>query len=598
MPKQPDWLYDDEEKLKRYKARLQWAKTDQQQFRNQAEIYLTYYRNKNKVFTRGGQRVIVPRAIKNVDAMFAALTAFDIWPLVYPKGLTTIDMADVQQQLLRSEWEEQEVLEQAEYAIKEALICGIGFVKVGYEYEEDEPEDDEELAEELAEPDADPDEVMAPRVIKDNVLVEHIPYDEVYFDPEAKKWEDIRWIVQKYELPIEDVKNDDTIPEDRKKDLKHDTHVKQEWREAAALDRTKEPNPDEARISLYDMYNLEYGTVCTFAEGHDKILKEVPLIFAQRPKLHQRNPFVPYVSRTDVHSPIGISDVQVMKPSIDEENVLRSSIATYVERMKPKILSEEGVFTDQAKKAIRSQEWAEVVELRQGAILGNSVKPMEFPSLPQESFVQDAKAASDSDSSIGLNDLLQGQLPAGRKTATAMAQLAESSTVRQSEKRNHLSRFYGAIAERMLFVMKLLYEQDRVVRMVEDYGDIVWNFSAEDIAFESAVGIELEQKEVLDSDAKREKYMMLLNVLGADPTVDQAELKKLVLKQLGIPAEVIRNLIKTPEAMQAEQAAQLQAQAQGQIAEEGVIPDPANIPGPLPGSALAQMANEGELPNA
>lgn len=598
-----DYFWDDDEKLKRYKARLAWAKNDQSDFRSQADIYLSYYRNKNKVFTRGGQKVIVPRAIKNVDAMQAALTAFDVWPVVVPKGLTTLDMAEVQQQALRLEWEEQEVLNTAEYAIKESLIVGIGYVKVGYEYEEEMPteeEQDDEVAMELSEnPDATPEAAFAqaaePVPIKDNVVVDHVPYDEVYFDPEAKKWDDLRWIAHAYEVPLEEVMDDETIPDARKENLKRDTVVNPSWREAAGQDG-KDVTADEERVVLIEMYDLVKGTTCTFTEGHDEILKEVPNPYALRRRLKDRNPFVPYVTRTDIGKVIGISDVQVMKPSIDEENVLRSGLATFVDRMKPKLLAEEGIFGDQAKKALRSQEWGEVVELRQGAILGNSFKPMEFPSLPPEAFTQDAKAAYDADSSIGLNEILQGQLPSGRKSATGMQIMANASSIRQSEKRNHLNRFYMAIADRMLYLMKLLYDQERIVRMVEDYGDIVWTFDANDIAFESGVGVEIEQKEILDTEAKREKFMALLNILGGDPTVDGTELKKYVLRNIGIPAEVIRKLIKSPEQMQAEQQAAMQTTANQAVAEQGITPPPENIPGPLPGSALVAAANEGETP--
>lgn len=573
-----DYLYDDEEKLKRYRSRLSWAQKEQGDFRKNADIFLTYYRNKNKVFTRGGQKVVVPRAIKNVDAMFAALTSFDVWPAVTPRGLTTLDMAEVQQLALRQEWVDQEVLETAEHAIKESLVVGIGYVKVGYAYEEETIET-EEGAEETY-------------LVKDNVTVEHIPYDEIYFDPEAKKWEDIRWICQRYELPLEDVMKDDSFPDEAKAGLKRDATVKEDWRDSEHA----EPSPDEERVVLYEMHDLMRGVVCTFSENHDQILKESPELFALRQTPKLRNPYVPYITRTDIGKVIGISDVQVMKPSIDEENVLRSSIATFVERMKPKLLADEGVMTEAGKKAMRSQEWGEVVELRGGTIAQGGVIPLQMPNLPQEAFLQDQKAAFDSDSSVAVNELSQGLLPEGRKTASAMNLLASATAVRQSEKRNHLDRFYRAIGDRMLYVMKLLYENERIVRMVGEREDVIWQFTAEDISFESNVGIDLEQKQILDTDAKRELAMAMWNIGGGDPEVDKTELKKLVFKLLGFPQEVIKALIKTPEEMQAEQMAAGQAQAAQAQAAEGIIPAPENIPGPLSGTGLVDMVNPGSPP--
>lgn len=596
---QQDYFTDEEAKLKRYQQRVQWASSDQTDFRNRAEIYLSYYRNKNRVFTKGGQKVIVPRAIKNVDAMHAALTTFDVWPVVVPRGLTTLDMAEVQQQALRVEWDEQGVLETAEYAIKDSLITGIGYVKVGYEYEEEAPSEEvaeEELTEALMEgvdPDTAYEETQVPTVVKDNVTVEHIPYDEVYFDPEAKKWDDIRWMVQKYELPLEDIMNDPLFPDDRKEGLARDSIISENWRSDR---KGQEPNPDEERVILYAFWDLEKGTVCWFSLNHDRILREDPNPFAQRKRLRDRNPFVPFVTRKDVNNVIGISDVQAMKPSIDEENVLRSSIATFVERTRPKIIAESGAVTEQGKKALRSQEWADVVELREGAIVSQAIDAMRLPSLPQEAFIQDAKAAADSDAAIGLSELLEGVLPQGRKTATAMQHMATGTNTRQAEKRNALSRFYMGIADRMLYLMKLLYEQDRIVRMVEDYGDVSWEFNADDIAFETGVSVELEPREILDSEGKREKFGMLLNILGASPIVDPVELHRYVLKHgFGVPAEVVRTLLKTPEQMQVEQEAALQGQAAESRAAEGVV-DPSMVPGPLDAETLAVAANQGQVP--
>ena len=564
---------DDNEKLKRYRERVEWAKNKTAHWRTNAEVFLTYYRNKPKVFTKGGQKVVVPIAIKNVDAMFAALTAFQIVPVVAPKGTTTYDMAMVQQELVRNEWDSQEVAETTEYAIKESLVTGIGFAKVGYEFEEETEEEDirGETAGGMA-----TETVEDTVVVKDRVLVEHIPYDELYFDPEAKKWEDVTWVCQKFELPLEEVKADPRYS--NTDDLGHSTTVSEAWRPTAS--KHSGDHPDAQRVVMYEFWDLVRGNICWFAEGHEDILREGINPYVNRIDMHKRNPYVPYITRKDIGEVIGIGDIQAQKTVIDEANVLRSSTATYVERMKPKLLSDEGVFTDQGKKALRSQEWGEVVELRKGAILQQSVKPMEMPTLPQEAFMLAGTAAQDANDAIGMNELLGAQLPVGRKTATAMAQLGQATTVRQSEKRNSLERFYRKIADRMLYLMKSYYEQPRVVREVTDMGDVVWEFNNEDIDFESQVMVELEPKEVLDSESKREKFMAMLNVLATDPYVNQPELKKFVFEQgLNIPKDIVRKFIRTEE--EAQQMMQMQANMQnGQNGQGGgtEFVTPQNIP--------------------
>lgn len=575
----------DDEKIKRYNARIRWAKEATKKARNMAEVYVQYYRNKPQVFTKGGQKVIVPQALKNVDAMFAALTAFHIVPVVAPKGLTTADMARVQEQALRNEWDEQEVMETSEDAIKESLVCGIGFVKVGYEFEEVEEgyEVEGETPEGLA-TETQTDKV----VVKDNVTIEHIPYDELFWDPEAKKWDDVTWVCQKYTVPIEELKGDERYTNTA--DLKPSAYIDEKWRSGGISKNLVSDESDEQRVVLYEFWDLIRGTICWFAEGNDQILRESLNPFLNRLTFRKRNPFVPFISRSDIGEVWGISDVAAMKPAIDEQNILRSKLATWVERNSPKILADEGVFTEQGKKAMRSQEYGEVVELRKGAVLQQSVRPLEVPTMPQEAFVQDSKAANDADDVVGMTALLGGNLPPGRKTATAMQQLGQAETIRQSEKRNRLTRFYREIADKTLYLMQALYEQDRITRIVEDIGDVVWDWNAEDISFESSVTVDLEPREVLDSATKREKFLALWNLGGQDPYIDPIELRKFVLRDgLGIPMEIVRLLVKDIDRVEQEQqaAAEQEAMAGG----PGAGPAEQNM-------ALVDRAMEGNPPTA
>lgn len=567
----------DDEKIKRYRSRIMWAEKDTQRPRKRAEINTLYYRNKPQVFTRGGQKVVVPKALENVDAMFAALTAFAVEPVVTPKGDTTQDMARVQQQALRNEWDELDVLYTTEFQIKDSLVGGIGFVKVGYEFEEEE----EEYEVEGETPEGVASQTEVDKVtVRDNATLAYVPWDEVLFDPEAKIWDDVQWVCHRYTMPIEELKADDRF--DHTATLGASAYINEKWR-GSLVKGEKSENPDEQRVLLYEFHDLVRGTVCWFAEGHEEILRESPGIFTTRMTFRKRNPFIPYIHRKDLGQVWGISDVEAMKPAIDELNVLRSSIATVVERWKPKLLADEGTFTTQGKKALKSSEWGEVVELREGRVLSQSVRPMELPTLPSEFFTQDAKASADADDAIGMTDLLGGQLPVGRKTATAMQQLGQATTVRQSEKRNQLERLYREIADKLLWIMKAYYEQDRVVRMVESMGDVVWEWNNEDISFETGVAVNLEAKEILDADTKREKFLAMLNILGPDPTINKTQLYTYVLRDgLGIPEEIVRLLVKDEQQMEAE----AQAAAEAEAAAQGGAP-------PEGGNTMLDMAQQG-----
>jgi hypothetical protein len=561
MPYVPE--YDDEDqKLKAYRSRVEYAEQQLGKWHSDANIFLSYYRLTNRVFTKGGQKVRVPAPVKNVDAMFAVLTAFEVVPVVVPKGFTQGDIAMVADAALKNEWDECRVVEESEDAIKESLITKIGFAKVSYRYEESD-----EYETEVSSPQMDPDtgatqtptETVAD-VIEDRIVVEHIPWDEVYFDPEAKKWKDCRWVYQVHDLPLDEAKQ--RWPG---ADLKATTRLEFDPKKP----RLSEGTIDEERVRVFEMYDLPAGTKCWF--DATQILEEGPNPFGQRLDLHQRNPYVAFITRSDPGNVPGISDIEAMKTAIDEANTTRSNLTTFVDRVKPKLIAAEGAFTDQGKNAFKSQEFNEVVELRQGVPMSD-VMPMPMPSFS--------------------NELLQGLLPAGRKTATAMQHMAQASTVRQAEKRNRLERFYKEIADRILYLMKVVYDQPRIARIVENYGDVVWDFDSEDISFEYALSVELEPKEIKDTETMREMGATAYNLLREDPLINgEAFLQDILVKYFKFPVEDVRNWMKTAEQQQEEAMAAAQEEAAMTQAAEGQVPDPNMIPGPVPGDALMRAVN-------
>ena len=191
-----------------------------------------------------------------------------------------------------------------------------------------------------------------------------------------------------------------------------------------------------------------------------------------------------------------------------------------------------------------------------------------MPSLPQEAWSQDAKALSDADQSIGLNEILQGMMPTGRKTATAMNQFQAATETRHSEKRNRMERFYRNIARRMLNLMQVLYEQERITRMVEIEGDVLWEWTGEDLTMEAQIEVIVQPKPAKDHQTRKEDLFTLLNYLGQmTQIINTQALVKYILEELQIPAEIVRTFFKTVEEQQAEAEA-------AQTAESGGAPGP------------------------
>lgn len=587
MPKLAD--LDGPDRLKRMQNMVSWAETGLKKFRDRGEENWKYYELKNPVYTRGGQKVRVPTVVENVDSMHAALTSFEIVPVVTPKAATPYQLAVLIDRAIKAEWEELEVVRKSDPALKDALIPGIGFMLVEYDYAE---ETEEQPLGRGTDPDTGEEVDLVEEVtyaVRDQARVRYIPWDEVFFDPEAKTWDDVAWVCHKYTMPLEDMKEDEELDSKARSELQRDTVV------AFRTGDDSHVAPEEERVTCYKFYDLRGDSCYLFAENAGRILKEYTNPFGARYEMKDRNPFVPYVTRSFGGRVWGLSDTDVMRPSVDEQNIVRSNIATHVDRLKVKLVAEDGVIDNAGKRALKSQEWGEVVTVRAGALSqGQILKPLEMPTMPQEAFFHDGQAKADSRSAIGLNELLRGELPAGRKTATAMEFMAQASTVRQSEKRNSLERFYKDIADRILYLMKTLYEDERLTRLTGDDGTIVAEWKGQDLDVDYILSVDIEPREILDTQAKQEKYMALKNVFGVDPTIKQENLNRYLMQAFGIPEDVIEDLVMTTEELNAMAMAQEQQQMGMMAAEAGFreqtqAPEPAvpAFPGAEVGTALA-----------
>jgi hypothetical protein len=152
-----------------------------------------------------------------------------------------------------------------------------------------------------------------------------------------------------------------------------------------------------------------------------------------------------------------------------------------------------------------------------------------------------------------------------------------------------MEEFYGNIARRILHLMQTFYDEARISRLVDTEGDILWNWTNEDVTMDVALEVVLAPKQPRDSVWREERALKLVNFVA--PIISQPALHplaRLALKEMGYSMEVIRTVLPTEEELarlQQEQAQQ-EADAAGMQAEAAAVGqasgDPA-IPGGVNG---------------
>jgi hypothetical protein len=273
-------------------------------------------------------------------------------------------------------------------------------------------------------------------------------------------------------------------------------------------------------------------------------------------------------------------------------------LATFVERFVPKVAGVQGSITEAGKESLSSPESGAWVEFEQGTNLQEAIEPLTPPTLPSEVFNLPDRIENSVREATGVNELMRGLFPDRKRTATETSEVVSASAARQAEKRNRLEEFYREIARRMLMYMQMFYDGPRIARFVEHQGDVVWQYTAEDITMDAELEISLTPKIEETAQTREDRATVLFNLLGqADPNlVNKAGLYTKGLKLMGLRMDEIAEIINLPDQQQvAQQQQNQQIAAQADAAQQGVA-RPDMVGGPLSGQALALAANQGEVP--
>lgn len=621
----------DADKVKVYEHRIRLAEEQSDKWHPRVRMYWTRYEAYHRDLAMSGNGHYLsgstPMVVGNIDSQYSSMTSADIDFTLVPKGKATEDEAYIANAALSEEWLLTKAQGRGNTAVKDALVGGIGFVKVGYEYYEQETEVPRPEADVIAEvekmlqqggeggkdaPDARqiidnvPITQTETAVLTDRIVVDYVPWDQLLWDPTAKQWQDVCWVAHKQMMPVEEVRQNPLFQEytrSRRNGKKLDELKPDATIEKNILGAHADIEKDDERITLYTIYDLETGTVCVWAKNTKFLLNETVNPFSLNADPEDKNPFVPLVLRATSSRVRGVSELDVLQDIATEKDLYHSRLATYVERNSGKVLAGERIFTDAGREAMKSQEIGQIVEVVNGTDLQREIHELNPPSMPPEAFDWPQRLEQEARDATGVNEMQRGLFPDRKRTATETTEVVAASATRASEKRNALEDFWLGIARRILQLMQMFYEAERVIRLSDDEVDIPWQYSAEDIAGAYGMALSLTPKEAKSWQQRRDDALATLNIIGplAQPgpdgssPVNVTELLRWVLFEMGTPKRVIRLLLNLPEEQQMQAYNTIQGQA-AQAAAQGGALRPDLVPGPLNPQALAGQANTGTLP--
>jgi hypothetical protein len=469
-------------------------------------------------------------------------------------------------------WEQLDILPEFRLAVKDFLIMGHGWAKVGWEYEEEEVDrkpEDIEADFEAARAQADEMAAMDPEaagdlpddetlvgtipmtetvVVKDQPFVERVSPHDIFVDPDATKLSDMAWIAQRIVRPLEDVRNDKRYNARARNKATADRSTNRSWLKR----KSEEYGDDIQRVTVWEFYDLKKREVSVFAHaGEGFLVDPTPIPYVHgHPFVQLRNYDVP-----DHFYPMG--DLESMEPLQDELNKTRSQLMNTRKQFIRKYLVRGEAFDARGRAAMASDVDGEVIEVNGAQFnLNEVVMPMPTVTIPPELYNHSAQTEADINTVTGVTEYQRGSAPGVRRTATEAAIIQDSVNARSAEKLSIVERAIGEISKRLIELANQFATQGGPIRKMGPNGTktFAW-WEPSDFDADMDFVVEPSSTVPKGEDYRRQQAMQLMQAIGpfigpmgSGAPLDGAKVAAWLLEQFGI-ADVGRFMAPPPMPM-------------------------------------------------
>ena len=417
-------------------------------------------------------------------------------------------------------------------SVKDFLIYGHGWVKVGWKFVEQEQSISENEREDLlgqafAEADAfaetDPgmagdlptdNDIIANlaetvmRVVEDQPFVERVSPFDVFVDPEATCMEDAKWIAQKIVRPLEMAQKDKRYKPSARKRLSASTSYN--LYDNASYTEDKSQYVDE-RVTIWEFYDIANNTISVYADNGDEFLIDpvaMPYAYGQ-PFIMLRNYDVP-----DHFYPIG--DLEAIEPLQLELDKTRSQLMNDRKRYARKYLYHERSFGPEGREALESDEDGRLVPVvDENKPLSEVVMPMPQIPLSPEIYNYSNIIEDDINTVSGISEYARGAMPEIRRTATEASIVADAQNARSADKLAIIELSISLLARRVIQLMQQFMTGEQIARMNVKGGETLWiPYSREEIVGEYDFSVQAGSTQPMNETIRKQQAISLMNAVA------------------------------------------------------------------------------------
>jgi len=493
-------------------------------------------------------------------------------------------------------------------AVKDFLITGHAWMKVGWKFVEQErslsdSEREEMLDDAILEADAFaienaamagdlptdeeitvniPETTMM--VVEDQPFIERVSPFDIYIDPEATCIEDAQWICQRIVRPLEEAKKDKRYKASVRKRLQADGILYPMFQNRQ-IQEQEQYLADEDRVAIYEYYDIADNTMSVFSQASEEFLVDpMPMPYAYgQPFVMLRNYDIP-----DFFYPMGdLESIESLQLELDKT---RTQLINARKRYARKYLYHERSFGPEGREALESDQDGRLVPVvDENKPLQEVVVPMPQTPLSPEIYNTSAIIEQDINTVSGVSEYARGSMPEIRRTATEASIIADAGNARAADKLAIIEIGIGQLARRVIQLMQQFMTGEQMARIAGKGGeDMFFTYTRDDIVGEFDFTVEGGSTQPINDTIRKTQAVSLMNAMAplVGTVIDPVALAKHVLS-MGFD-------VKDPEKFIIQQQTPQDMEAASE--EAGAAPAPfGQVPVP-PGPDMGAFAPTGGVP--
>ena len=482
------------------------------------------YRGKHLLTSSATDRLIVNMAFATKNVIAPSVAVNNPKFTVMARKADHAPQAIITEEVLNYTWRSNKYSTEFRRTVDDWLIYGHGWMKLGYKFvtepavkpasepgsvpyesTDDEGVDDREEV---------PGNVESERnIVDDRPYAERVSPFDIYVDPDCHTVWDMRWVCQRIQRPVADVRVDKRYKNAAvRKSIQPSTASR--WDDDTKPDLPdKSPTgaKDSGFVDIIEWYDIRRKTYSVYADGSgDGFLippEPMPYTFGH-PFLMLRNYDVP-----DLFYPLGeLEQIETLQLELNET---RSQMLNHRKRNSRKYLFLEDAFGDTGINALKSDEDNLMVPVNSNQDINKVIIPMPSIGVQPDFYNQSQLIEDDMDKVSGVSDYMRGQMPDVRRTATEAAMLQDAMQSRAADKLARVETYLGLVGERLIQLMQQFMTGEQVVRVAGPQAMPVWlTFDADYIQGQFDFEVEAGSTQPQNETFRRQAAMQLVDAMA------------------------------------------------------------------------------------